>query len=195
MRRYIPEDMVMIPDYAEKVFKGVIFDVYQWPQEMFDGSTQTFEMLRRNDSVNIIAVHEGKILVNREEQPHLGAYTALPGGQHDLSGEDELLAAKRELEEETGYLFRNWKLVSTIQVNSKIESFLYTFLATEFESIVPQRNDVGERVTPTWVLFDELKAMKHGQAMRYYPAHVLDDIGSLDELLALPALFDYGNEN
>lgn len=191
MRQFIPENAVMVPDYAKKVFEGVIFDVYQWPQKMFDGSIKTFEMLQRTDLVNILAVHEGKILVNEEEQPYLGSYKAMPGGMHEMPDEDECEAARRELEEETGYRFHNWKLVRAIQINSRIESFLYTFLATDLDSIVPAQNDVGERIIPTWITFEELKAMKQSRAMRYYPAHVLDDITSLDELLALPSLHSY----
>ncbi len=36
-----------IPPNAKRVFKGIIFDVYQWQQKMFDGSKETFEMLKR----------------------------------------------------------------------------------------------------------------------------------------------------
>ena len=56
MRKYIPEWAKLVPKEAKKVFSGVIYDVYQWPQEMFDGSMQTFEMLGRPDTVKILAV-------------------------------------------------------------------------------------------------------------------------------------------
>lgn len=39
MRKYIPENAKLIPAEAECKFRGELFDVYQWPQEMFDGST------------------------------------------------------------------------------------------------------------------------------------------------------------
>jgi len=35
---------------AQRVFKGIIFDVYQWKQKMFDGSQGIFEMLKRPDT-------------------------------------------------------------------------------------------------------------------------------------------------
>lgn len=35
-----------LPPQAKKVFTGQIFDVYQWEQEMYDGSFETFEMLK-----------------------------------------------------------------------------------------------------------------------------------------------------
>jgi len=43
--------------------------VYQWPQKMFDGSTATFEMIKRPDTVQIIATVGNKILMTQEEQP------------------------------------------------------------------------------------------------------------------------------
>ena len=35
-----------VPKQAKRVFKGVIFDVYQWEQEMFDGTKEIFEKLK-----------------------------------------------------------------------------------------------------------------------------------------------------
>jgi hypothetical protein len=43
-----------IPEHAKKVFAGKTFDVYHYEQKMFDGSTQIFEKLKRNHSVDII---------------------------------------------------------------------------------------------------------------------------------------------
>ncbi len=48
--------MVKIPSHAVKVFSGVIFDVYQWEQELFNGNVSTFEALRRPSTVIIIPV-------------------------------------------------------------------------------------------------------------------------------------------
>lgn len=48
--------MVKIPSHATKVFSGVIFDVYQWEQELFNGNIATFEALRRPSTVIIIPV-------------------------------------------------------------------------------------------------------------------------------------------
>ena len=45
--RTLPAGAHLIPPEAKCVFRGKIFDVYQWPQRLYDGSTATFEMLRR----------------------------------------------------------------------------------------------------------------------------------------------------
>ncbi len=44
-KRTLPKNAILIPDHATCVFRGMLFDVYQWQQEMFDGSIETFEML------------------------------------------------------------------------------------------------------------------------------------------------------
>ena len=59
--------MGKIPEHAKKVFEGVLFDVYQWEQECFDGSHATFEAVERLGSVNVIPVVGDKILINDEE--------------------------------------------------------------------------------------------------------------------------------
>ncbi len=53
-----------IPEHAKKVFSGVIFDVYHWEQEMFDGSRATFEKVKRADTVGVYGVlDDGRILL------------------------------------------------------------------------------------------------------------------------------------
>ena len=60
LRRPLPEQR--IPDDAVKVFSGKIFNTYQWPQRLYDGTETIFEAIRRPDSVNILPItSEGKI--------------------------------------------------------------------------------------------------------------------------------------
>ena len=59
-----------IPKHAKRVFKGVIFDVYQWKQKMYDGSFKTFEKIKRPDTVIVFPVLDnGKILLTKQSQP------------------------------------------------------------------------------------------------------------------------------
>lgn len=69
MRKTLPPNAILIPDTAKQVFAGVIFDVYQWPQTMFDGRTETFEMLRRPDTVKVLLVRSNQILLINDAQP------------------------------------------------------------------------------------------------------------------------------
>lgn len=169
------------------MFKGIIFDVYQWDQKRFDGKTVTFEMLRRPDTVIILAVKDGKIVLLDEEQPHYGREYGLPGGRNDVEGEDELACAKRELLEETGMTFKTWKLLQVEQKAYKIEHFVYVFLATDFVSQTEPHVDGGEDITVQLVTFDECLAYSITEKGKYLPKKLLKKAGSIEGLLALPA--------
>lgn len=188
MRTIVPKNACLVPDHAACVFKGVIFDVYQWQQDMFDGSQATFEMLKRPDTVKTIAVKDSKIIMLDERQPHGNRYYELPGGRHDVEGEDELACAKRELLEETGMKFKNWRLLSAYQPALKVEAFVYIYLATDFESQTTPKTDAGEQISLHPVDFDEfLRLARDPLHGTYLPLTVLDEAGSLEGLLNLPA--------
>ncbi|MFH1534525.1 MAG: NUDIX domain-containing protein [Patescibacteria group bacterium] len=98
-----PESKQPIPKNAKKVFSGILFDVYQWNQKLFDGKETTFEKLVRPDTVVIFPILEdGRILLTKQEQPGKVPFIGATGGRVD-KGEDILEAAKRELLEESGY--------------------------------------------------------------------------------------------
>src|SRR3989338_8402924 len=91
-----------LPKNAKRVFKGEIFEVWQWRQKMYDGTTETFEMLKRPDTTQVIAVIEDKILILKQKQPNnASAFLSLAGGRREKN-ESALNSAKRELLEETG---------------------------------------------------------------------------------------------
>ena len=50
----------MIPKNAKKKYKGVIFEIFQWQQKMFDGSFSTYEWLNRPDTVEVIGITKNK---------------------------------------------------------------------------------------------------------------------------------------
>jgi len=191
MRKYIPQNAKLIPENAECKFQGKLFDVYQWPQEMFDGSMSTFEMLRRKDTVVTIAIHDDKVIITRQRQPRQDWFFDYPGGRHDNPAETELEAAQRELREETGLSFQNWKLINVHQPFSKIDWLIYTFLATGFIKQEAQKLDSGEEIEVMAVTFDELRTYAKKPNAKYLLPEFLQDITTLDELKNLPALYDY----
>jgi hypothetical protein len=121
MKKIVPNNANLIPPEAKRVFEGEIFSVYQWQQKMFDGSQETFEMLKRSDSVKVIPLLGKRIITIKDNQPYTGAKNSFPGGRVDSSDGTTLDAARRELKEETGYEFDKWKLVSVVQMYSKLE--------------------------------------------------------------------------
>jgi 8-oxo-dGTP pyrophosphatase MutT (NUDIX family) len=144
-----------IPSTAKRVFTGKIFDVYQWEQEMFDETIQTFEKLTRPDTASVIAVTtEGKILITEQEQPGTSQCLCMPGGRVD-TGETPLITAQRELLEETGYGGGNWEQFLGISRYSKIDYCFYVFIARGVSKHNEPKLDPGEKIDMKEVSFNE----------------------------------------
>ena len=145
-----------IPEHAKKVFSGVMFDVYQWEQEQFDGSTAVFEKLTRPDTVVVFAVTDsGQIILTKQEQPGKEPFIGAAGGRVD-PGESVLEAAKRELLEETGYEAKEYTLWDARHPSSKIDWVVYTFIATGAQKVAEATLDAGEKISVQVVDFDAL---------------------------------------
>lgn len=169
--RVLPKGARLIPREADCVFRGEIYKVYQWPQKMPDGSVETFEMLRRPDTVMVIALDEaGDVLVIDEEQPGgIVRKNHLPVGRVDSSDESVLAAAQRELREETGCTFPDsyWGLLDVVQMEKKIEWFTYLLLATGALHRAAQHLDAGENITVKSAPLAEV--LHQDNVLRYFP--------------------------
>ncbi|MEK7187305.1 MAG: NUDIX hydrolase [Patescibacteria group bacterium] len=150
-----PEPKQPTPPHAKKIFEGIIFDIYQWEQEMYDGTTATFERLKRPDTVGVIPVlPDGKIVIAEEEQPGKKTATTLLGGRVEEI-EDPLEAVKRELLEESGYEGDSWNLLLAIQPVIKMDWAIYTFVARGCHKTREQHLDSGEKIKLKTVSFEE----------------------------------------
>lgn len=186
MKKLVPNDAVLIPKSAKLMFEGVIYDVYQWQQRQFDNSYKTFEMLRRADTVIAICIVNNKILVLQDEQPHSGSRRSFPGGRVD-NEEDIGKAAKREVKEETGYSFKNWKLVSVWQPHTKIEWFIYLYVADGVVAKDSPELDSGEKITVEDTDFNKVKELVFDKAGYLGEArNVFDYVNNIEELSSLP---------
>jgi 8-oxo-dGTP pyrophosphatase MutT (NUDIX family) len=150
-----PTSKQPIPDYAKKVFDGVMFDVYQWEQELFDGTKTTFEKLMRPDTVVVFPVtDDGKIILTEQEQPGKEAFIGAAGGRVD-KGEAIIEAAKRELLEETGCSASKYILWDSRHPTSKIDWVVYTFIAKGIKKVSNLSLDAGEKISLKEVSVDE----------------------------------------
>lgn len=148
-----------LPEHATQVFKGVIFEVWQWQQELFDGTFATFEKLRRNDSSVVIPILEnGKILLAEDEQPGRDLVLTFPGGEGE-EGEDPDTTARRELLEETGYEAGSLSLIRSVQPSSKMAWTIHTYAARGCRKVTDPTLDGGERIRLHEVTLDELIAL------------------------------------
>jgi len=185
MKKVVPFDANLIPDKAKRVFKGVIFDVYQYEQELYDGSVAIFESVKRPDTIEVFATVGEKILILEDEQPHRNKLIALPGGRTEDTDKSTLDVAKRETLEETGYSFDNWRLIEVKKPIEKGEWFIYTYLASGKYSKVEPKVDAGERIKVLLKSFNEVKKLQESGEVRLGQS-VLKEANSLKDLMSMP---------
>jgi len=151
-----PKSIQPMPKNAKLVFKGKVFDVYQWEQELFDGSKTIFEKVKRADTVQIIPVTEdGKILMIDETQPGKNnRFVGIPGGRMD-EGESPEDVARRELLEETGYAAEELVLWISAQPQSKTDWAVYVFIGKRCRKVSEPSLDSGEKIELKSVNFDQ----------------------------------------
>lgn len=145
-----------IPDDAKMVFQGKMFQVWQWDQLMFDGSTQKYETIRRANTVEVIAgTADGNVLLLTQEQPHKdGPFISLPGGRVE-PGEKPDDAIVRELLEETGYEAEGFELYRTWRPSGSIDWVVYLYIAKNAKKVSDQNLDIGEKISVMTPTFDE----------------------------------------
>jgi len=156
-----------IPKEAKKVFDGIIFDVYHWKQELYNGTTKTFEMLDRVDSANVIAVSGDNVYYAEQEQPPNRKFFSVFGGQID-PGESPLEAAKRELREESGLVSDDWELWRKEEISSKISWKSYVFIARNCKVAGEQKLEGGEKITVKQAPIEEFFRMVYEKPFLEY---------------------------
>jgi ADP-ribose pyrophosphatase len=145
--------MKKLPDNAKLMFEGVRYNVWQWEQQLFDGSTVIFEAASRADCVTIIGTVGDKILVLQEEQPGQPPFLALPGG-HCEGLDSAEKTAKYKLELEAGYkaeVFTKW----FVAPYGWVIGDNHFFIAKNVVETGNRRQDPGDKITPKLITFDE----------------------------------------
>jgi ADP-ribose pyrophosphatase len=164
-----------VPEHAQCKFEGVLFDVYQWEQELYDGSKTTFEKLIRDDTVIALPILEdGRILLTLDAQPGREPYLTAPGGRVD-PGETPEVAARRELLEETGYVCETLTLIYERKPEEKLDWLVYSFVARGCSKQQEANPGAGERIELKPVTFEEFLELAYtGRLHSEWEAAVLE---------------------
>lgn len=167
-----------------KVNQSVVFGHYRVTrQSPIDSQKQfDFDCLELSDCAIIIAVDKDGNFVCVEHYRHGRDKVSLefPAGLiHD--DEDHLVAAKRELSEETGYTSENWRYLGEIDVNPAFMSNVYhVFYARDCSKVSQQNLDPLEEIDIKLVTKDELD--KKIQNLEFNHSAMLSSLKLLDVL-------------
>lgn len=100
---------------SQKLYEGKVFDIYKDDVELSTGYKSIREVVKHNGGVVIVAEKDNKILMVKQfRYPTKEALYELPAGKLDKQNEEIFEAAKRELEEETGYIATEWESLGYI---------------------------------------------------------------------------------
>lgn len=130
---------------TQDIYCGKVFKITHDEVELSNGYKSFRDVVHHNGGVVIVAEKDNKILmVQQYRYATKEVLYELPAGKLDKQGEDVLSAAKRELEEETGYNAENWESLGDIWTSPGFCSEkLYLFKASDL-TFKGQHLDEGE---------------------------------------------------
>lgn len=120
---------------GENIFDGVVLHVRKDRVELPNGNVGIREYIHHNGAVCVIPITDkGEVILERQYRYPIGrVVTEIPAGKLEI-GEDRLEAAKRELEEETGYKAGKMEFIGEFLGSPAIlEERITMYLATELE--------------------------------------------------------------
>ncbi len=121
----------------EELFKGRFFDLYRQAVTLPSGLPQDWQFITHPGAAAIAALDDsGRLLLVRQYRLPIGDWTIeIPAGRLEV-GEDPLEAAKRELEEETGYRAAHMEpFLEFVPAPGFCSEVVHIFLATGLEAV------------------------------------------------------------
>jgi len=157
----------MSPNLPEVVLTTPRFRIVRHQLALRDGRTQDKYTIQHPGSVVMLPIlDDGRVCLIRNVRLSVGrTLIELPAGT--LSpGEDPLLAAQRELREETGYAAEQWeKMFEFYPAPGLLDERMHLYLARGLRP-GPQQLEDDEQIEPLLLPFDEALALVQRQEIR-----------------------------
>ena len=162
-----------LPDPAEllqreTVFHGRVWDIVR-DRVAFHGGEFSREYVRHTGAVAVLAIDDRDrvLLINQYRQPIATRDWEIPAGLLDIPGEDPLVAAQRELAEETDMVAAQWSAPMTFHTSpggSDEVIHLYEARGLSAAPHAHDRTDEEAEIVKRWVPLDEvLDAVRAGR--------------------------------
>lgn len=153
---------------SDVVYKGWVWDVRSDRVAYGDGEIIR-EYVAHTGAVAVLALDDNDrvLLIQQYRHPIRHRDWELPAGLLDIAGEDPMIAAQRELAEETDLVAREWQpLVSTWTTPGGNSELIRIYLATGIDaaSSAFERSDEEADIRVEWVpLSDAVDAVLDGR--------------------------------
>lgn len=149
---------------SELIFDGRVVKLYKDSVELSTGQKTFREVVKHSGGVVILAFKGDKILLVKQfRYPMKEVMLELPAGKLE-QGEDPFEAAKRELEEETGYCANKWTDLGYVYTSpgySDEKLYLYKAEDLEFTHCHPDEGEIIQAFE--YKYNDVLKMIDNGQ--------------------------------
>lgn len=159
-------------------------DLYRNPRT---GNTLQVAILESKDAANVVAfTPDGKLVLVHQFRFGTREWTLeIPGGQLDNHDEPPLLAAQRELAEETGYTGGEWTYLGKVPANPVfMDNYIHHWLARGVAKTQATNFDEGEDIEIVALPLDEVAALVREGKINH--PHTLSALARVMPLYALP---------
>lgn len=160
---------------CERVWSGSIFTVDDEEVVLAEGHEPVRrQTVAHHDAVSVVALREGEdsaqddgaaeiLMVRQYRHPVRAMLWEVPAGLLDVPGEDPLVAAQRELAEETDHAAARWDVLADFYASPGFTTEgARSYLARDLRLLAPQERVEREaeeaEFVPTWFRFDDVLA-------------------------------------
>jgi 8-oxo-dGTP pyrophosphatase MutT (NUDIX family) len=147
-------------------YRGPIFTVYTDTVTMSGGGDAARDVVQNKGAVGVVALDDvGRVVLIRQYRHPVGERLwETPAGLRDVSGEDMLITARRELAEETDYTAARFDLLVDLQTSPGFSTeTIRMYLAPDLTPVPPderhQRTDEEADLEIAWFDLDEAVAL------------------------------------